>query len=120
MKYSAIIEEHFHRPRHVGPLDGATHVGKATNEACLDSLWLYLLIENDRIVDAAFRAQGCVPTIAIGSALSEFLIGKGLEEVRKIDECFVEELVGGLPRQKRHAAMLAVDALRNALGENGR
>jgi len=116
VKYSAIIQEHFQHPRNAGVLADATATGEATNEACLDHLRLYIRVRNSRIEACTFQAEGCVPTIAVASVLTEYLVGRSLAEVRAVDEQVIEELVQGLPRTKKHAAILAVDALRQAVG----
>jgi NifU-like protein involved in Fe-S cluster formation len=116
VKYSAIIQEHFQRPRNVGILPDATATGEATNEACLDHLRLYIRVRDSRIEACTFQAEGCVPTIAVASVLTEYLVGRSVAEARTVDEHLIEELVQGLPRTKKHAAILAVDALRQAVG----
>ncbi|MGB9690624.1 MAG: iron-sulfur cluster assembly scaffold protein [Candidatus Sumerlaeaceae bacterium] len=113
MKYSTIIIDHFQHPRNNGELAHATHVGEATNEACLDRLRFLLLVKHDKIEACNFQAQGCVPTIAAGSVVAEFLCGKPRAILEEISEQTVAELLGGLPRTKKHVALLVVEALRN-------
>lgn len=115
MKYSEIIESHFANPRNVGELDGATHTGDATNEVCLDKLRLSLRLSEGIVIEARFRAEGCVPSIAVGSFLTEWLIGKALKELLALGAEDIEGAIGGLPRTKKHAAHLALEALHAAL-----
>jgi nitrogen fixation NifU-like protein len=115
MPYSEIIQKHFSDPQHCGALDGATAIGEAVNEACLDRMRIFVLIDSGVITSCTFLADGCVPTIAAGSVLTEYLHGKRVEEAESITEEFLEELLGGLPSHKKHAAVIAVEALRNAL-----
>lgn len=116
MKYSDIIEEHFANPQNVGELQAADATGSATNEVCLDKLQLWLRLENGGVVaEATFRAEGCVPSIAMGSFLSQWLRGKHVAELRKLDADDLENAVGGLPRNKKHAAQLGVDAIQDAI-----
>ncbi len=114
MKYSTIIVEHFQQPRNCGELANASLVGEATNEACLDRLRFFIRVDGEHIAECTFQAQGCVPTIAAGSVVSEFLRGKPVNILTAISEQIVEELLGGLPRTKRHVALLVVEALQNA------
>ncbi|NKB16155.1 MAG: iron-sulfur cluster assembly scaffold protein, partial [Sphingomonadales bacterium] len=43
----------------------------ATNPVCGDLLHLYLKITSGRIAAASFKVQGCPPSIAAGSVLTE-------------------------------------------------
>ncbi|MGI8907237.1 MAG: iron-sulfur cluster assembly scaffold protein [Candidatus Sumerlaeaceae bacterium] len=114
MKYSEIIEDHFARPRNVGELRGATAVGEATNAVCLDKLRLWLRLENDVVAEVRFQAEGCVPSIAVASFLTEWLVGRTAPELRATTAEDVEAAVGGLPRTKAHAAHLAIEAIQHA------
>lgn len=117
MKYSALIMKHFENPRNAGALEHATAVGHATNEVCLDKMTIYLLVEDRVITAATFQAEGCVPSIAAGSMLTEILIGKSEQAAAGITAADVECALGGLPSTKKHAAHLAVEALASALAQ---
>jgi nitrogen fixation protein NifU and related proteins len=113
--YSEQVLEHFQNPRGVGDLDGATVTVEAQNPACGDVMRLSLLIENGRVVEAKFRAKGCVPAIACGSRLVEMVRGMEIARVRElVRETLVEDL-GGLPETSQHASYLAMEALGKAL-----
>lgn len=96
---------------------GATSHGQASNPVCGDLLHLYLKVEKDTIAAASFMVQGCPPSIAAGSALTEMVQGLSVEEARKLRPRDVAEALGGLPRNKEHCSTLAIDALRAALAE---
>ena len=95
----------------------ATVRGTATNPVCGDLLHLYLKIGDGRIEVAGFTVQGCPPSIAAGSALTELLTGLPVEEANKLLPADVTRALGGLPRNKEHCSLLAIDALRSALAE---
>jgi NifU-like protein involved in Fe-S cluster formation len=80
------------------------------NPICGDILRLSALIEDGRIVNAAFQAKGCTASIAAGAALTEWAIGRTLPELAAITAMQVETLLDGLPNESKHAAALAVDA----------
>jgi len=117
MKYSETIEAHFASPKNVGPLHDATVIGWAENSSCLDQLSLFLKLENNRVTAATYQVQGCVPSIALGSILTEYVVGRTADELRKLTAEDLEQLAGGLPATKKHAALLAVEALQNALDQ---
>jgi len=68
-----------------------------------------------RITEVRFKAKGCVAAIACGSALTELIVGKTVDEARKMQRNEVIAAVGGLPQASTHAAQLALDALSAAL-----
>ena len=115
MKYNAIIMDHFNNPRNAGTLANANAIGESTNEVCLDVMKLYLRVNGDVVAEASFQAEGCVPSIACGSFLTEYLPGRTIEELKAVDANPLETALGGLPSTKKHAAHLGADALREAL-----
>ncbi len=114
--YSAIVQDHFHQPRRVGPLAGATHTGTAgvVGEGPYLVLWLKV-DEDNKIVDAAYQTFGCPAAIASGSVLAELVEGKSPAEALLVSEENIVESLGGLPEGKDHCPRLAVQALKNAL-----
>jgi nitrogen fixation NifU-like protein len=69
---------------------------------------------------AAFEANGCAPTIAAGSVVTEWARDRSVEEAGVLTAAMVEDLMDGLPRVKRHCADLAARALRNAVADYNR
>jgi nitrogen fixation NifU-like protein len=113
--YSKKLLNHFEHPQNVGELGPLAVRVEVQNPACGDVLQLSLRIEGNKISEARFRAKGCVPAIACGSALTELL--KGLEpgQAESITSEMIENAVDGLPSASSHAAQLAIDGLRAAL-----
>ena len=110
-----IIIEHFRNPHNAGNLVDATATAEATNPVCGDTMRLSVRLEGERIVEARFKAQGCVASIAAGSALTDLLIGRSLAESHQITAARMSEALGGLPPTTMHAAELAMDALTTLL-----
>ena len=113
--YSSQLLDHFQNPRNVGEIEDADAMAEVQNPACGDVLRLTLKIENGRISKARFKAQGCVPTVACGSALTELVIGKTIEEAKAVDSSDLVAGVGGVPSASTHAVALALEALSVAL-----
>jgi nitrogen fixation protein NifU and related proteins len=115
--YSAQLLDHFQNPRNAGELPDADAVAEIQNPVCGDVIRLTLKIRADRIEQIRFKAKGCVPAIACGSALTELTLGKPAPEARRIRRDDLIAAVGGLPPASTHAAQLALDALSTALAQ---
>jgi nitrogen fixation NifU-like protein len=115
--YSAQLLDHFQNPRNAGEIAGADAMAEIENPACGDVLRLSLKASAGRITQARFKAKGCVAAIACGSALTELVMGKMLNEARNLRREDVITAVGRLPQASTHAAQLALDALSAALSQ---
>jgi nitrogen fixation NifU-like protein len=113
--YSAQVLDHFQNPRNAGELADADATAEIENPACGDVLRLTLKVDAGRIAQVQFKAKGCVAAIACGSALTELVVGKMLNDARDLRREDVSAAVGGLPQASTHAAQLALDALAAAL-----
>jgi len=109
--YSAEVLDHFEHPRNAGTIADADASARIENPACGDILELTLKLEGERIADIRFRAKGCVPAMACGSAITELVKGKSVEEARQISREELVRKVGGLPPASAHASHLALDTL---------
>jgi len=115
--YSAQLLDHFQNPRNAGELPDADALAEIQNPVCGDVIRLSLKMHGDRIEQIRFKAKGCVPAIACGSALTELTLGKPAPEARRIRRDDLIAAVGGLPPASTHAAQLALDALSSALAQ---
>jgi nitrogen fixation NifU-like protein len=115
--YSQQVLEHFEHPRNVGELENPTAFAEVQNPACGDVMQLWLRLDFGRIVEVRYRAKGCVPAIACGSALTEMLLDKTTEEARRIRRVELVMRLGGLPTASLHASHLAIDVLAKALNQ---
>jgi len=113
--YSAELLDHFQNPRNAGELPNADAIARVENPACGDVLELSLQLNGDRIAEIRFRAKGCVPAMACGSAITELAKDKSVEAARAIRREELLTTVGGLPEASSHASQLALDALTTLL-----
>jgi nitrogen fixation NifU-like protein len=113
--YSAQLLDYFQNPRNAGEIAGADATAEIENPACGDVVRLSLKVSEGTIAEVRFKAKGCVAAIACGSALTELIAGKTLQEAQKLRREDVSAAVGGLPQASTHAAQLALDALALAL-----
>ncbi len=114
MEYSATLIDHFRNPRNAGMMREPDGVGEGEYEQCMDLARFYLRVRDGRVEEARFQAYGCGPTLAACSAGTEVAAGTALEELAEIGEATIEDAVGGLPTERRHAAMVVARALQAA------
>jgi nitrogen fixation protein NifU and related proteins len=113
--YSAELLDHFQNPRNAGAIEAADATARVQNPVCGDILELSVKLEGERIADIRFRAKGCVPAMACGSAITELVKGRGVSEARAVSREDLLRRVGGVPEASGHAAHLAIDALKALL-----
>jgi nitrogen fixation protein NifU and related proteins len=109
--YSAQLLDHFEHPRNAGVLEAPYAIAQLENPVCGDVLALSARIFDGRIAEIRFKAKGCVPAMACGSALTELASGKTLSDAAAIRKQDLESMLGGLPHASSHAAQLAIDTL---------
>lgn len=113
--YSAEVLDHFEHPRNAGTIADADASVRIENPACGDVLELTIKIADGRITEIGFRAKGCVAAMACGSALTELVREKSVDEAWSLTREELLRAVGGLPQASSHASHLAMDALDAAL-----
>lgn len=82
---------------------------------CGDRMEIYLRLEDQIIADIRFLPEGCMHTVACGSAITSLVRGRSLAEASDIRASAVDEQLGGLDREHRHCAALAEAALKAAI-----
>ncbi len=115
--YSSQVLDHFEHPRNAGALADADASARVENPACGDVLELTVKIADGRIAEIRFRAKGCVAAMACGSAVTELVSGKTIEEAKKLNREELVRAVGGLPAASSHASHLAMETLAAVLGK---
>jgi len=113
--YSERLLDHFQNPRHVGELTPPAVTVEVSNPVCGDILRLSVRFEQGRAAEVRYKTRGCTASIAAGSALTEWLSGKTPLEMGALRSADIEDAVGGLGPESRHAAALCVDAVRAVL-----
>jgi nitrogen fixation NifU-like protein len=113
--YSTRLLDHFKNPRHVGQLPAPAVTVDVTNPACGDMLRLSARFEDGRVAEARYQTRGCTASIAAGSALTEWMVGKSRAELAALTPTLLESLLDGLEPASKHAAVLCVDGIKRLL-----
>lgn len=114
--YNEKVMDHFMNPRNVGEIENASGVGEVGNVSCGDIMKIYLLINDDEIIeDIKFKTFGCGSAIASSSIATTMLKGKTVTDALKLTNKEVLEALGGLPAVKIHCSVLAEQAIKAAV-----
>ena len=94
--YQQTILEHNRHPRNFKKLAGATHVAEGYNPLCGDHLWVYAIISDGIIQEAAFEGSGCAISKASASMMTAALKGKSIDEAKVLFDEFHRLVIGEL------------------------
>lgn len=127
-----IISSHQRRPRHVGAQQGAPHAQRQ-NPGCGDQITVWVSLDDGRL-RLSFEGKGCAVSQASASLMAERLSGLTWQEARDVAGQFRAMVQGEPPADtlgeltalagvsrllaRRRCALLAWDALAEALGES--
>ena len=112
--YSEKVIGHFLNPRNLGQIQAPDGFGKVTGP-CGDTMEIYLRVNGDKVINATFWTDGCGPSVASGSMVTELIKGKSIFEVQKTTKDDILSALGGLPEESLHCALLAANTLKEAV-----
>jgi nitrogen fixation NifU-like protein len=112
--FSPRVIDNYLKPRNLREISDP-HGRSVITGPCGDTMYMGLKIVKDRIVEIGFLTDGCGPTVACGSILTQLALFRTITEVAALDEETLLRALGGLPESHLHCPKLAVDALRQAL-----
>lgn len=106
----------FRHPQNRGSLENPSASAHKKNPMCGDSLILRLKIEKGIIEDAKFEGEACAVAVISSSILTDYLIGKSVDEAKKINKDRLLEMIGlNLTTSRISCATLVLYALEEAL-----
>lgn len=115
MTYSKKIIKLFRNPKNAGEIKNPDGAGMIKNPACGDTIQLFIKVKNNKITDVKFKTLGCAAAIASASMTSELVKGKTIKEAENLTKEKVVKALGGMPANKMHCSLLAIDALKEAI-----
>jgi nitrogen fixation protein NifU and related proteins len=138
--YQELIIDHGTSPRNFINLDNYDVMIESYNPLCGDRITLFLIIKNQKIIQAAFQGEGCAIATASASIMTEIIMEqttaqalqmftdftnsvKIIKENAELDILLPEQLIA-LTRVKNYpsrikCATLAWHALKSALNQHG-
>ena len=122
--YREVIIEHYKNPSYRGHLDPHDYSFEDSNPLCGDHIQIDLRVGSDgKVTDARFDGHGCAISQASADLLIESVIGKPIEEVKKMNKQDILDLLGiDLGPVRLKCALLSLKVLKAGvygLGEAG-
>ncbi len=115
LNYTKKTMNNFLKPKNVGRIskpDGYAQIG---NMVCGDQLDFFLKVEKGKIKDVKFLSFGCASNIATASVMTQKVKGMTILEAKKYPWQKIVDDLGGLPSQKVHCSVMAVQGLQKAI-----
>jgi nitrogen fixation NifU-like protein len=112
--YSEKTIDHFLNPRNLDEIPAPDGFGRLTG-SCGDTMEICLKIRDGKVMNASFWTDGCGPSIASGSMVTEMAKRMNIGEAQRISQHDVLAALDGLPEESEHCALLAADTLREAI-----
>ena len=115
--YRELIVERFKTPFYKGELDPHDFSYEDENPLCGDHIRIDINVdENQIIAQAAFSGHGCAISQASADLLLESIIGKSLDDVKKISKEDILELLGiELGPVRLKCALLSLKVLKGGI-----
>ncbi len=122
--YREVIIEHYKNPSYRGSLDPHEISFADNNPLCGDHIQIDLRVDADgTIAEARFDGHGCAISQASADLLMEAIIGKSVEEVKKLGKQDILDMLGiDLGPVRLKCALLSLKVLKAGvygLGEAG-
>jgi nitrogen fixation protein NifU and related proteins len=115
--YKEIILDYYKNPRNRGTVESPDSTFKDSNPLCGDVVEMQLKFSDGKVSDIKFNGDGCAISQASASMLTEMVMGKSIEEVRKIDKTVLLENLGSpnLGAVRIKCALLPLKVMKGAV-----
>ena len=112
--YSEKTIDHFLNPRNLDEITAPDGFGRVTGP-CGDTMEICLKVLDGKVTNASFWTDGCGPSIASGSMVTEMAKRMNIGEAQRISQHDVLAALDGLPEESQHCALLAANTLKEAI-----
>ena len=118
--YSERALKEFRHPKNIGEIKNPDGLGKVGNPTCGDMLWTYIKVGKNKtgkeiITEIKVKTFGCLAAISTSSIMTTMAKGMTLEDALKINKEKIAKELDGLPPNKMHCSVLAMDGLKRAI-----
>ena len=86
--YQDIVMDHSRRPRNYGSMEQPTSSTDGHNPLCGDEITVFLKLEDNKVIEVSFEADGCAISKSSASMMTEGIKGKSVPEVMHVFEAF--------------------------------
>jgi nitrogen fixation NifU-like protein len=115
LNYTKKTIDNFLHPKNSGEVKNADARADVGNMVCGDQLTFTIKVVNGKIKELKYLSFGCASNIATASVLSEKVKGMTLAQAKKFNWNQIVADLGGLPTQKIHCSVLAVEGLQKVI-----
>ncbi len=99
--YQEVIIDHNRHPRNFCKLENCTHEAEGFNPLCGDKIKIYLNIQNNSINQISFEGAGCAISTASASLMTEFLVGKTIQDAEKFFTLFHDLMMAPIEKNEK-------------------
>lgn len=99
--YNEILTDHNMNPIHKHALPDANMSLEGVNPSCGDDIVLSLKVEDGKILDGAYEGSGCAISQASADMMLDLIIGKSVEEAKRLSEIFLRMIKGKVTDTER-------------------
>jgi nitrogen fixation NifU-like protein len=115
--YREIILDYYRNPRNYGKITDPDIAQRDSNPLCGDELEMHINIKDDKVADVKFTGKGCAISQASASMLTELIMGKDFEYVKKLTKEDILDNLGlhELGPARIKCALLSLKVLKSGL-----
>jgi nitrogen fixation NifU-like protein len=92
--YREIILDYYRNPRNYGKIENPDISKRDSNPLCGDELEMHINLKDNKVSDVKFTGKGCAISQASASMLTELIMGKDFEYVKKLTKEEILENLG--------------------------
>lgn len=112
-EYTKKIVEYINNLQFSKKIENPTHIIYFKSKVCGDANKIYMYVDNNEtIIDLGYDPMGCSLNLASLEIFCNYLKGKSLSDIKKIDSSMISKILD-FPLRKAHCVDLAIDTLKN-------
>jgi nitrogen fixation NifU-like protein len=93
--YQQVVLDHNRAPRNFRRIEHPTRAVEGTNPLCGDQITLYVVLEDDVVIDVAFQGSGCAISQASASLMTTAVKGMTRREAEALFRAFHAMVTAG-------------------------